>query len=346
MGRVSTAVLCSLGTICWGCSTVPIEKGQWHWQTEDISMVLNVEQGLFSDDVCVDLVTSAVFTVGCVPANIDVESQGEVLLTIPVEAAVGRLEYTVRVQRGVVKIPHTGKTGFIEGALQKGTLSTFDGELWRSTNEQAILTRREAWVQGAFGLQNQQGEMKGAIVFDGEEARIFVFDRHWLTPEIEYVPIVEDGLDWILEFESEPQFFDEPTYVKIHLLDGVLSIPQGTMRTEQDIEYRLTPNPPSFEQLQVLQKKQISDSMIEEKTMLQQAVQNNAKYVGNAKDCLRWPSLPISQTPIWLGYTVSTSWNGTGCDFSIEPEVIQYRRTFTGVIQTNLDSPSTQAPGE
>lgn len=346
MGRVSTAFLCSLGSFLWGCSNVPLEEGAWHWQTEDVAMEMHVETGFLSDDVCIELTTSAVFTTDCVSANISVEDHEAVLLTLPVEAAVGRLDYTVRIQRGVVKIPHTGKDGFIEGMLQKGGLSASDIDAWRTMKEQAVLQRRQSWEQGAFGLQNQDGEIKGAIVFDGQEARVFVFDRHWLTPEIQYVPIVEDGLDWILEFESEPQFFDESTYVKIHLLDGILSIPQGTMRTDQDIEYRLVPNPPSFDQLQVLKEKQIAISIVDEQTILKQAVESSAKYVNSPESCVRWPTLPLSNTPIWLGYQVATKWNGIGCDFLIEPEVLQYRRVFTGTISSTVDTRSTQAFGE
>lgn len=346
MGRVSTAFLYSLGAFLWGCSSLPLEEGAWYWQTEDVAMEMRVAAGFLFDDICIDLTTSAVCTTDCVSATISVEDQETVLLTLPVEAAVGELDYTVRIQRGVVKIPHTGKDGFIEGILQKGVLSASDIDSWRTTKKQAILQRRQDWKQGAFGLQNQDGEIKGAIVFDGQEARVFVFDRHWLTPEIQYVPIVEDGLDWILEFDSEPQFFDEATYVKIHLLDGIVSIPQGTMRTEQDIEYRLVPNPPSFEQLQILKEKQIATSIVDEQTILKQAVESSAKYVNSPENCARWTSLPNSNTPIWLGYQVATKWNGTGCDFLIEPEVLQYRRAFTGTISSNVDVQSTQASGE
>ena len=34
------------------------------------------------------------------------------------------------------------------------------------------------------------------------------------------------------------------------------------------------------------------------------------------------------QTPFWLGYDVSSSWESHDCTIRIEPSIVQYRRVF------------------
>ena len=61
-------------------------------------------------------------------------------------------------------------------------------------------------------LQNTAGDTKGALVFDDDGVRVLVFDRHWLTPDVQYSSLETDGFDWIAEFETEPNLSPPPIY--------------------------------------------------------------------------------------------------------------------------------------
>ena len=154
----------------------------------------------------------------CVDASIE-EVAAETTHIRFIVQAVGELEYTIRVQNDVIKIPAVGVQGFVEGILQAQSLEREQFTSNLRETKQRIERERQEWSDGAFSLQTADGQIKGALVFDGEGVRIFVFDRHWLTPDIQYALLETDGLDWIVEFDAEPQFLDSSTYIRIHFLE-------------------------------------------------------------------------------------------------------------------------------
>ena len=170
------------------------------------------------------------------------------------------------------------------------------------------------------------------MVFDGEGVRIFVFDRHWLTPEVQYAALETDGFDWIVEFDTEPQFLDSSTYIRIHFLERLVSIPQSVKRSENDIKYRMVPSPPSFDNLKLLQAQEIKRSEAEERIRLTEAVQHLAAKLTTDQKCIEWAGTGVLQTPFWMGYSVQTKWLNSQCVLYIEPETVQYRRTFIGTL--------------
>ena len=263
------------------------------------------------------------------------ENQGLILIRFIVQAGVGDVEYTIRIQNDVVKIPGVGANGFTEGVLQPIPLDASLFESKKREVKQRVDRERQEWSDGAFSLQTQDGQIKGALVFDGEGVRIFVFDRHWLTPEIQYAVLETDGFDWIAEFESEPQFLDSSTYIRIHFLEKLVSIPQSSRRLESDIRYMLVPEPPTFDELRRLQTEQIKESLVDERNALVTAVNQLGKGLRNQESCLDWMKSSALETPFWMGYDVQTKWLNGQCAFEIEPEMVQYRRTFIGTLQSD-----------
>ena len=143
--------------------------------------------------------------------------------------------------------------------------------------KQRVDRERQEWSDGAFSLQTTDGQIKGALVFDGEGVRIFVFDRHWLTPEIQYAVLETDGFDWIAEFESGTTVFRFIDLYSDSLLEKLVSIPQSSKRLDSDIQYMLVPEPPSFDVLRRLQTEQIEESLVDERNALVTAVNQLGK---------------------------------------------------------------------
>lgn len=322
-------------TIFFGCTSSSPKTRSF---TEgDVFFQLVEDSSLWGTSTCVTFLNSVSMTSpdGCVNASVETKD-GVTYVSFPAEAGVGEVTYTARVQNEVVKLPDIGSEGFVEGVLENQPISLQTLQERQQAVQTRILQHRQEWEAGAFSLQTSTGEIKGALVFDAEGVRIFVFDTHWLTPEVQYATLESDGLDWMAEFETEPQFFDSSTYIRIHFLEQTVSIPYGPKRTEYDIEYKMVPDPPSFEQLEQLQNQQILQSIVEEKESLIEAVNKIYAMVGNKNECVKW-SPEYTKSPVWIGYSVTPSWKEDRCELYIEPETVQYRRTFVGTLIPELN---------
>lgn len=333
MGRIFTSIL----WIVLSCQNTSLKSGVSSFHEGDTWFEMRVDNGMFGSSACVLFLNSVSMSTNgtCVEASIEEVGTDTTHIRFIVQAGVGELAYTVRLQNDVIKIPSVGTSGFVEGVLQKQSLdrTAFSSSL-RDT-EQRIELERQEWSEGAFSLQTVDGQIKGALVFDGEGVRVFVFDRHWLTPEIQYAVLETDGFDWIVEFDAEPQFLDSSTYIRIHFLEKLVSIPQSSKRLDSDIQYRLVPDPPSFEVLMQLQSEQIEESLIDERNALTTAVKQLGERLPTETACRDWMQSSALETPFWMGYTVQTKWLEDQCVFDIEPEMVQYRRTFIGTLQPN-----------
>ena len=318
----------------FSCRDARLQDGVYSFYDEDVWFEMRVDSGFTGSTVCVSFATSLSMTPDgkCVGAVLESSTDDTNQLRFLTEAGVGEVEYTVRIQNGVIKIPAVGTQGFVEGVLQSVPL---EAELFSArcvSTQKQIELERTYWADGAFSLQNTTGEIKGALVFDDEGVRIFVFDRHWLTPEVQYASLETDGFDWIVEFDTEPQFLDSSTYIRIHFLERLVSIPQSSKRSDNDIQYRMVPNPPSFDQLKLLQSQEIERSEEEERQRLTETVQSLAPKLTTDKACMEWTESGALQTPFWMGYSVETKWVDSQCVLYIEPETVQYRRTFIGTL--------------
>ena len=330
MGGFLTALL----WIGFSCKNASLKSGVSSYYSEDVLFEMHVSNGLFGSTVCASFITSASMTMGgeCVEAILESSAEDTIHLRFLALAGVGEVEYTVRIQNGVIKIPTTGVPGFEEGLLQSVPIEQELFERRRSSTQKRIDQERDYWTEGTFSLQTVSGEVKGALVFDGEGVRIFVFDRHWLTPDVQYASLETDGFDWIVEFDAEPQFLDSSTYIRIHFLERLVTIPQSSKRSESDIQYKMVPNPPSFETLRELQTKQIDQSLEDEQRTLMEAVRQLSSTLTTEQKCADWMNSGVLQTPFWMGYSVQTKWVSSQCVLEIEPETVQYRRTFIGTL--------------
>ena len=327
MDKFFTAILwLNLPWLC-ACQEGNLTSGTWSLTSDDVLFELQIVDEFFGQDVCVDMVSSVVMTEGCIAAEVDVVD-GVQWFEIPVTTSVGDMDFIIRIHNGVVKLPQSSLEGYVEGVVTAGALDSNIKDEQRAQTRLRIAEQRLLWEAGAFSLQNEKKEIKGALVFVQNEVRVMVFDRHWLTPEIQYSSIAHDGLDWLISFEAEPQFFDVPTYVRVHPLELTVSIPQGERRSKEDIQYTLVPNPPDFEVLEVLKQTQIEVSLEEEQSMISEKVHQILSHLTTEETCLSWGTSGELQTPFWLGYEVSSSWGGHDCTIQIEPSIVQYRRVF------------------
>ena len=326
--------LTSLLWIIFSCTDTSLENGVFSFQGGDVFFEMRVRDELFNSAVCVSFLSTVSMTADgeCVEAVVQQTTDDITHVRFLTNAGVGEVEYTIRIQNGVIRIPTVGVEGFVEGVLEAKAIDESIFASRRVSVAQRLEQERQYWQEGAFSLQTLTGDVKGALVFDGEGVRVFVFDRHWLTPEIQYASLETDGFDWIVEFDTEPQFLDSSTYIRIHFLERVVSIPQSLKRSDTDIQYQMVPNPPSFDVLKQLQLKQIDRSVDEERQTLIEAVQQLAKNLTTDEACLDWMDSGALQTPFWMGYSVRTSWVDFQCVLYIEPETVQYRRTFIGTI--------------
>ena len=332
MDRFFTAVLwLNISWLC-ACQESILTTGTWSLTSDEVLLEVQISDDFWGQKACIDMVSSVVMTEeGCIPAEVDV-ADGVLWLEIPVITAVGDMNFIIRVHNGVVKVPQSSLDGYVEGVLNAVEVDSSLMDQQRRQTRLRIAEQRLLWETGAFSLQNEQNEIKGAFVFVQNEVRVMVFDRHWLTPEIQYSSIANDGLDWLISFEAEPQFFDVPTYVRVHPLELTVSIPQGERRSKEDIQYKLVPNPPPFEVLEVLKQKQIEVSIEEEQSMITEKLHQILSQLTTEEACLSWLASGVLQTPFWLGYDVSTSWEDHDCTVQIEPSIVQYRRVFTATV--------------
>ena len=131
---------------------------------------MRVDNGIFGSSVCVFLLNSVSMTSNgrCVEASIDQQTADTIHIRFIVQAGVGELAYTVRIQNDVIKIPSIGTKGFIEGVLETQPLerNVFAPSL--HDTKLKIERERQEWSDGAFSLQTVDGQIKGALVFDGD----------------------------------------------------------------------------------------------------------------------------------------------------------------------------------
>ena len=330
----------SIASILWlsmlySCTSSTVNT---HSFTQDDVFFQIVETAnIWGSSTCVTFVNAASMTSrdGCVEGSVEAKN-GVRYVSFLAEAGVGEVAYTARIQNDVIKLPDLGPEGFVEAVLEERSLDSMALQAHQNVVQSRIAKHRTEWEEGAFSLQTTNGDIKGALVFDSDGVRIFVFDTHWLTPEVQYATLESDGLDWMAEFETEPQFFDSTTYIRIHFLENTVTIPHGPKRTAYDIEYKMVPRPPSFTELEELQNQQIQTSIQEEKEALIDAVNALYPIVNAEKTCTEW-SPEKTHSPIWIGYTVMPSWKNGQCEFLIEPETVQYRRTFIGTLTPELN---------
>lgn len=338
MDKFPAAILWLSFPLLSACQEGHLEVGKWSFTSDEVLLDLMVLDGFWGQDVCVEMVSSVVMTDTCVSTNVDVQEDTH-WLEIPVTTSVGDMNFTIRVHNGVVKVPQSSVDGYVEGVLMPGTLDSAALETRRTETTLRIEEHRKLWESGAFSLQNERGEVKGAMVFVQNEVRVMVFDRHWLTPEVQYSTVMQDGLDWLISFDSEPQFFDVPTYVRVHPLELKVSIPQGERRSTTDIQYNLVPHPPDFEALEILKQEQLEISLDEERLLISEHVQTVLRRLTSKDTCQSWTSSGALNTPFWLGYDVYTVWDNLHCTVYVEPSIVQYRRAFSGRISSQTVIP-------
>jgi hypothetical protein len=263
----------------------------------------------------------------CAPVDIRLDS-GHTWLDVPVVTGVGSAEVAIQVTEENIYIPIDSLGTLWSFSIQSIPHSSQDRVILIEQAKEQIRQSANAWTKGTFAMLNTEGDVKGALVFSNDEVRIFVFDRFWYTPEVQYTTIVEENGDWLLYFESEPTFFDEVSVLRVHPLQNIVTVPRDNVPTKQDIRYHLSPEPPSFAELNKLAEMQLQESVQSEQQWLQQEANRLLKDLTTKARCMSWTPSPLDVNRR-VGYQYSMEWT-TECEVVIEPIEVQHTRRFSG----------------
>ena len=115
LGRIFASVL----WIVLSCQSTLLKDGVSSFNDGETWFEMRVENGIFGSNACVVFLNSVSMTSNgeCMDATME-ENQEVILIRFIVQAGVGDVEYTIRIQNDVVKIPGVGHNGFVEGVLQ------------------------------------------------------------------------------------------------------------------------------------------------------------------------------------------------------------------------------------
>lgn len=288
---------------------------------------VQVHKGWVQSEICVELVSNLMISEQC--TQVDVREVNEQLwLDVPVNTGVGKATVAIQLTKDEAFIPIDSFGTIWEFTWQSTPVS--DETRRNLVQEAQVKIQKDtlAWSKGAFSMVNQEGDIKGALVFSDDEVRVFVFDQFWYTPEVQYTSIVEDNGDWLLYFQSEPAFFDEVSILRVHPLQSLVTVPRTNVPTKQDIRYRLEPDPPSFDVLIKLAEEQMTDTNESERQWLQQEGDRLLRGLIREDACSTWKPTTLDVTRL-VGYDYKMEWNGV-CEFVVEPTVEQHTRRYSG----------------
>lgn len=289
---------------------------------------IRVESKLFSNKICVELYTPLMMTDGCAVGKPVKLSQKD-WIEVPVETGVGSgsVSFQITDMRVYMPLDSLGtiwSADFVLGVYPQDEINSMKVRAQQQMNKEKTI-----WGKGSFGLVDTDNHIRGAIVFEEERARVFVFDRFWYTPEVQYTNIVPDGGDWLLYFESEPQFFDEVSVLRIHPLQRLATIPRNSLPSSEDIQYTLQPNPPDFEHLQALANAQVKASNAAEVEWLKKESTRILQSLLTKNQCEGWTATNIDVNRL-VGYELETFWDKQ-CSLRVSTELEQHTRRYSGV---------------
>ena len=318
--------LASILFLSFSCSkNSPVPNG--YFLSEQGYLNIQVQRGWLQSEICVELVSNLMMTEQCTPAEIrDVEEQ--IWLDISVETGVGQADLSIQITDDMAFVPVDSLGTLWQFEIQSTPISRDERSIWDRNAKEHIQANKTAWVNGSFALVNTQNQIKGALVFSDEEVRIFVFDRFWYTPEVQYTQIIEENGDWLLYFESEPSFFDDLSILRVHPLQGIVTVPRNNEPSKQDIRYQLRPDPPSFDVLKQLADLQIEESKQSEVYWLQEEANRLLEGLRTEGACISWKPSVLDINRL-VGYEYQMEWDAE-CTFVVEPTLEQHTRRYSG----------------
>ena len=122
MGRI----LASFLWIVLSCQSSSLKSGVSSFYDGETWFEMRVQHGVFGPSACVVFLNSVSMTSNgeCVDTSLEEGGLETTHIRFIVQAGVGELEYTARIQNDVIKIPAVGTKGFVEGVLQPQSLES------------------------------------------------------------------------------------------------------------------------------------------------------------------------------------------------------------------------------
>jgi hypothetical protein len=322
--------------ILFSCQQV-LPAGSFFLESNNSVGSLIVDSKWYGQSLCVELYSSRWGTDGCVEAKIVEKITGGAWLSFTLQTGFGTGAGVVRWQGNEVMLPLGARQGEFDVTYTANQGEMHDGmrEKWVEISSSGVEEEKRIWDIGEFVLV-RNNTVKGAIEFQSDQdPTIFLFDDHWLTPEVITSEQFVDGPDILLTFPIEPSFNDEVGELRINTMTRTAVIPSDIMPQQIDIKYDLRPGIPPIEELQVLSNEVIQHSNEQEKDWIIREANNLLRSLDTEKKCSEW-KLANQWKGIWAGYDLQTEWSDEKCILRVSTEFEQHRRRFQGKVSPDV----------
>lgn len=301
--------------------------------------------GCASDSVRVGLWGPSFATSGVVPALVvppgaDAGLEEAMWLDFPLQTPLGEAWARLRVAEPLSTLPLGVRDGehFVLLDTGPGTLSVDALEAARARSEEGVAAAAASWTAGRFLLQepSASGAMAtvGEVHFQGDgPARIAVFDESWLTEGLVATRSRPDGPELVVDFPVEPSLQGEEARVRFNPLLSRAVVPLDAVPSSADRILELVPGSLGEDRRGelILSARQEADAaeiawLNETLAPLLRGVEPTTGGCGTVSD------LSPASTLLFRGYVVELVEDEGACVARVEPEVVQHRRRFRGVV--------------
>ena len=314
-------------------SVSEFSTGKHSFSVQDIQLYgeIEVQNSWIGQDICFTIHSPFLRTASCSKANIIEKIEAGAWLSVPVQTILGEGTVTLRWQREDIFIPLGARVGEYDFSTQvvSSPLETENQEMLLHEFRQ----NQKDWDIGEFVLLHDD-EIRGAIEFQAtENAKIFLFDQLWLTPEVQTSIEMLEGSEFVFRFLAEPNFDEEQlAVIRVHPFFSQAVAPMGDTPSAAERKYRLRAGIPEYSALEKIKNEVITKSNQAELAWIHQEAQALMRPLSEEEACQMWNKTKEIEM-IWVGYDIDTKWDGQGCVLSIETELEQHRRRFSGEIK-------------
>jgi len=301
--------------------------------------------GCTSDSVRVGLWGPSFATSGTVPALVvppepDAGPEEAMWLDFPLQTPLGEAWARLRVAQPLSTLPLGVRDGehFVLLDTAPGTLSVGTVETARARSEEGVAAASASWTAGRFLLQEPTASGSvatvGEVHFQGDgPAHIAVFDDSWLTEGMVVARPRPDGPELVVDFPVEPSLQGEEARVRFNPLLSRAVVPLDAVPSSADRILDLVPGSLGDDRRGELiaAAREAADTaehawLHETLAPLLRGVEPTARGCGTVSDLS--PASPL----LFRGYVIELVEEEGVCVAQVEPEIVQHRRRFRGVV--------------
>ena len=319
-----------------GCSSSSFVVGSHSFSIAEIEFhgEMLVSRSWNGQEICIRLISpflrTKVEATQCAIATIDEIIEGGAWLSVPVDTILGEGELALRWQQNDIFIPLGGRVGEFDFSTLAEAVPLNEKKV--SGLDERFLENKGHWNIGEFLLMRGD-KINGAVEFQGsQDAKIMLFDHFWLTDGVQTSVEGLEGSEFILQFPIEPNFEDELGILRIHPFFFQAVAPIGDLPSSSEQKYTLKTGIPEYSVLEARQREEILAANHLEEQWVQKEAQNLLLPLIDSETCRSWSKTREIEM-IWVGYDISSEWNGEVCSLVIDTEFEQHRRRFSGTIK-------------